>query len=68
MVELVLLLAQPVGEAAFILPLTTYLGARTLQFQVTKTDNSDAVTATAWLEWDLTTRGNVVSLTWSLIA
>jgi hypothetical protein len=58
---------QPVGEAAFILPLTTYLGARTLQFQVTKTDNSDAVTATAWLEWDLTTLGNVVSLTWSLI-
>jgi hypothetical protein len=58
---------QPVGEAAFVLPLTTYLGARTLQFQVTKTDNSKAVTSTAWLEWDLTTRGNVVSLIWSLI-
>jgi hypothetical protein len=59
---------QPVGEAPFILPLTTYLGARTLQFQATKTDNSDGVTATAWLEWDLTTRGNVISLTWSLVS
>jgi len=59
---------QPVGEAAFILPLTTYLGTRTLQFQVTRTDNSGAVAATAWLEWDLTTHGNVVSLTWSLIS
>lgn len=59
--------SQPVVEAAFILPLTTYLGARTFQFQVTKTDTSDNVTATAWLEWDLTARGNVVSLTWGLI-
>jgi hypothetical protein len=58
---------QPVSEAAFILPLTTYLGAHTVQFQVTKTDTSDTVATTAWLEWDLTTRGNVISLTWSLI-
>lgn len=59
---------QRVGEAAFILPLTAYLGTRTLQFQVTKTDTSDAVTTTSWLEWDLTTRGNVVSLTWALVS
>ena len=58
---------QPVGEVAFTLPLTTYLRTRIIQFQVTKTDTSDNITTTAWLEWDLTTRGNVISLTWGFI-
>jgi hypothetical protein len=59
--------ADPVGEADFLLPLTTYLGPRTLQLEVTKTDTSDHATTTPWLEWDLAARGNVVSLTWDLI-
>jgi hypothetical protein len=59
--------ADPVGEADFVLPLTTYLGPRTLQFQVTKTDAASRVTTTPWLEWDLASQGNVVSLTWDLI-
>jgi hypothetical protein len=58
---------DPVGEADFLLPLTTYLGPRTLQLEVTKTDTSDHATTTPWLEWDLAARGNVVSLTWDLI-
>ena len=59
--------AEPVREAEFILPLTTYLGPRTLQFQVTKTDTSNSVTTTPWREWDLATRGNVMSLTWDML-
>jgi len=58
---------DPVAEADFILPLTTYLGPRTLQFQVTKISTANATSATPWLEWDLAARGNVVSLTWELI-
>jgi hypothetical protein len=58
---------QPVSEAAFVLPLTTYLSAHTIQFQVTKTPTAGNGATTAWLEWDLTTRGNVISLTWELI-
>jgi hypothetical protein len=50
------------------MPLTTYLGSHTLQFQVTKTDNSGVVSTTPWLELDLTSHGNVISLTWELIA
>lgn len=57
---------QPVAEAAFMLPLTVYLGPHTLQFQVTKTDTAGGVTTTAWLESDLAS-GSVVSLVWSLI-
>jgi hypothetical protein len=59
--------AQPISEAPFILPLTTYLGSRILEFQVTKTDTSNHSTTTAWLTWDLCSRGNVISLEWSFI-
>jgi hypothetical protein len=58
------------GQSASVditLPLTNYLENRVLQFQVTKTATAGQTTATAWLEWDLTAKGNVVSLTWELI-
>jgi hypothetical protein len=59
---------DPVGEADFTVPLTTYLGPRTLQFQATKIDTGGHAMDTSWLEWDLGARGNVVSLTWDLIS
>lgn len=58
---------QPVGSVDFILPLTTYLASQTLQFQVTKTMTDGTTVVTAWLEWDLAARGNVVSITWDII-
>jgi len=59
---------RAVGEAYFTLPLTTYLGPRTLQFQVTRIDNGGTAATTAWMEWDLAARGNVISLTWDLVS
>jgi len=59
--------AEPVGGVEFVLPLTTYLASRVLEFQVTKVATGGASTATRWLEWPLDSRGNVVSLTWELI-
>ena len=40
---------------------------RVLQFQVTKTDTGGRVSNTPWLDWQLDTQGNVVSITWDLI-
>ncbi|MEZ4860232.1 MAG: hypothetical protein R3C14_02950 [Caldilineaceae bacterium] len=59
--------AQPIAAIDITLPLTSYLTNRTLQFQVTKTDNRDQISVTPWLEWPLDSRGNVVSLTWEMI-
>jgi hypothetical protein len=64
----------PSGSLDFLLPLTTYLASRTLEFRVTKTYRTPGPPAspraetTAWLSWDLATQGNVVSLTWDMIA
>jgi hypothetical protein len=58
---------DPVGEASFNLPLTTYLRSRTVEYQITKTHKSGSVASTVWLEWDLASRGNVIGLTWDLI-
>jgi hypothetical protein len=55
--------AEPVAAVDFVLPLTTYLTNRILQFQVEKVNNSDQTTQTGWLEWPLDIKGNVVSLT-----
>ena len=57
----------PHGSLDFLLPLTTYLASRVLQFRVTKAFNSAPSQTTPWLEWDLEANGNVVSLTWELI-
>jgi hypothetical protein len=50
-----------------ILLLTSFLANPVLQFQVIKTDVSDQISRTPWLDWSLTTQGNIVSLTWALI-
>lgn len=59
--------SEPVASVEFVLPLTTYLASRVLEFQVTKVNTSDQAATTPWLEWPLDSRGNVVSLTWELI-
>lgn len=59
--------AEPISAIDLVLPLTTYLTHRVLQFQVTKTDSAGQVSNTPWLEWPLDTQGNVVSITWDLI-
>jgi hypothetical protein len=51
-----------------LLPLTSFLTHRVLQFQVKKTDLSDQVSYTPWLDWSLSTMGHVIKLEWSLIA
>jgi hypothetical protein len=58
----------PRGTAEFVLPLTSYLADHILEFQVTKLGADGTSKATAWLQWDLESAGNVVSLTWELIA
>lgn len=57
----------PQGEVQFILPLTTYLSHRILQFRVKKFLDSGQVQTTPWIEWDLEEAGSIVSLTWELI-
>ena len=57
----------PSATTEFILPLTTYLANRTLQFRVTKTFTASPPHVTPWLDWDLDRSGNVVSLTWELV-
>ena len=58
------------GTAAcrFIMPLTTYLATPVLQFQVTKIGVDGSSSQTPWLDWSFGQHGNVVSLTWELIA
>jgi hypothetical protein len=58
----------PRGTAEFVLPLTSYLAEHILEFQVTKVGVDTKSSKTAWLQWDLESAGNVVSLTWELIA
>jgi hypothetical protein len=58
------------GQSASVdvtLPLTNYLTNRVLQYQVTRTSTGGQTAVTAWLDWDLTAKGNVISLTWELI-
>lgn len=56
------------GAVDMVLPLTTYLAQRVLEFEVRKTFASGRSEATPWLAWDLTRDGNIVSLTWNTIA
>jgi hypothetical protein len=48
------------------LPLTNYLAAQTLQYQITKIATDGSSSNTAWLEADLS-KSNIVSVTWGLI-
>ncbi len=56
------------GMATMILPLTTYLANRTLEFFVRKTFSGGRTEDTGWKPWDLDKDGSVVSLTWELVA
>jgi hypothetical protein len=58
----------PRGTLDFLLPITTYLAQHVLQFRVLKTFSAAPPQHTPWIDWDLETSGNVVSLTWELIA
>lgn len=59
--------AGRVGEAKFTLPLTSFLEKHVLQLQVTKIPLTGRKKATPWIDWDLETRGNVVSIEWEMI-
>jgi hypothetical protein len=55
------------GHIDITLPLTTYLGAPTMQFQVAKTFDPGQVAAGEWIDWNLREMGNIISLVWQLI-
>lgn len=57
----------PVGQVELLLPLTTFLSRKVLQFCVTKTFTSGQTVTTNWINWDLETQGNFVSLQWNTI-
>ncbi|SNT07013.1 hypothetical protein SAMN06265795_11313 [Noviherbaspirillum humi] len=59
--------APAVGNAAFVLPLTTYLAQRLLSYQVTVTRDDASESSGRWLEWDVEKLGALVSLTWETL-
>jgi hypothetical protein len=59
---------SPQAQVDMLLPLTNYIGQRVLQYQVLKTHSDDSVTSTDWIDWNLESKGNVVSLQWTDIA
>jgi hypothetical protein len=56
------------GSVEFLLPITTYLPTRILEYQVTKIFKEKPVETTPWLAWNIETNGNVVSITWDQIS
>jgi hypothetical protein len=59
---------SPQAQVDMLLPLSNYIGQRVLQYQVLKTRSDDSVTTTDWIDWNLESKGNVVSLQWTDIA
>lgn len=59
--------AGRVGEVKFTLPLTTFLEKHLLQLQVAKVALDGRKKTTPWIDWDLESRGNVVSIEWEMI-
>lgn len=57
-----------IAELEFLLPLTTYLDGRVVEFAITITPLTGAVTRSPWHRQDLTTGGNVVGLTPNLLS
>ena len=62
-----LLESAPVDALDFVLPLTTYLANPVLEFAVTRTLTDGTAATTAFIEWPLVERGNVVSLIWEMV-
>ncbi|MEH7521283.1 hypothetical protein [Priestia megaterium] len=56
------------GFVDIILPLTeNFYQTSAVQFQFVKIFNSGESSETEWLDWDLPTKGNIVSVTWEMI-
>lgn len=51
------------GAVNFLLPLTTYLESRVVEYQVTKVYPSRPAEQTGWLAWDMAQGSNIVSVT-----
>ena len=55
------------GAVNFLLPLTTYLAARIVEWQVTKVFAARPAEAVPWQAWDMEVRSNIVTLTADMI-
>jgi hypothetical protein len=60
--------SPPVGSVAFVLPLTTYLAGRLLQYRITVTAADGIARTSEWTTWDLAASGSIVSLTWDAVS
>jgi hypothetical protein len=57
--------AATTAELRFVLPLTTYLTGRVLEYRLTPRSLDGTSTSGAWITWDLAAAGNVISLSWT---
>lgn len=55
------------GTVDFLLPLTTYLRVRIVEYRVNKVFRSKPSEITTWLQWDMENNSNIVSITWDAI-
>jgi len=55
------------GSVDFLLPLTTFLAARSVEYRVNKVFRAKPAEMTGWLEWDMNANSNVVSIVWESI-
>jgi hypothetical protein len=53
------------ADVRFVLPLTTYLTGRVLEYRLTPHALDGTSTTGAWITWDLAAAGNVISLSWT---
>ena len=56
------------GSVNFLLPLTTYLAARIVEFQTTKVFAAKPAEVTAWKAWDMEANSNIVTITAEMIS
>ncbi|MBG6072038.1 MULTISPECIES: hypothetical protein [unclassified Polaromonas] len=56
------------GAVNFLLPLTTYLAARMVEFRLTKVFASQPAEMLAWRAWDMQTGSNIVTITSDMIS
>jgi hypothetical protein len=52
------------GSAMFVLPLTTYLGARVISYQAAVTGTDGGVQTSPWVTHDVAADGSLINLTW----
>lgn len=55
------------GAVNFLLPLTTYLAARIVEFRLTKVFATQPAELLAWRAWDMQTGSNIVTITSEMI-